>query len=101
MRSATFGHPSIWEAYQMGVNLLPRLASFDLSIAARHDVLIRARGFTCDACAFAIRHTRLDKAVEFISAGKAIFWSQARLLRTPFDDLESVEPDLAGKLRSI
>src|SRR5215469_3157038 len=53
--------PSVWEAYQSGVKLLLRLGS--LNITARHYVLSKARGFSREACAFAIRQAQLEKPV--------------------------------------
>ena len=100
-RSAAFNHSSTLEAYQHATDLLPRLASLDKSLKARYQALSEARGLAGDACAFAIRIGQLKKAVEFISAGRTVFWSQALHLRTPLDELEADEPELASKLRTI
>jgi tetratricopeptide (TPR) repeat protein len=94
-------HPSALEAYQHTINLLPHLASLDLNLQQRHKALSRARGLTSEACAYASQVGDFDKAVEFLSAGRAVFWAQALQLRTPFDELHSVKPELADKLRAI
>ncbi|KAJ7489711.1 CHAT domain-containing protein [Mycena galericulata] len=100
-KAASFHHSSAMEAYQYSIDLLPRLASLDLHIRQRQEALSRARGLACDACRYAIQEGQFDKAVEFLSAGRTVFWTQALQLRTPLDELQSVAPDLALKLRTI
>ncbi|KAJ7881247.1 hypothetical protein B0H13DRAFT_2235584 [Mycena leptocephala] len=100
-KAASFRHPSAMQAYQYTINLLPRLASLDLNIRQRQEALSRARGLACDACRCAIREDKFDKAVEFLCAGRAVFWAQALQLRTPLDELHSVAPQLAQKLQTI
>ncbi|KAF8810299.1 hypothetical protein BYT27DRAFT_6496710 [Phlegmacium glaucopus] len=41
------------------------------------------------------------KAIEFLEAGRSIFWSQSLSLRSPFDQLHDIKPQLARKLRGI
>jgi tetratricopeptide (TPR) repeat protein len=94
-------HPSALQAYQNAISLLPHLASLDLSLQKRHKALSRAWGLANEACGYAIRVGNPDKAVEFLSAGRAVFWAQAMQLRTPFDKLQSTAPQLANKLRAI
>ncbi|KAJ7927660.1 CHAT domain-containing protein [Mycena leptocephala] len=100
-KAASFRHSSAMEAYQYSINLLPRLASLDLNIRQRQEALSRARGLACDACSYAIREGQFEKAVEFLCAGRGVFWAQALQLRTPLDELQSVVPHLALKLRTI
>ncbi|KAJ7930623.1 CHAT domain-containing protein [Mycena leptocephala] len=88
-KAASFRHPSAMQAYQYTINLLPRLASLDLNIRQRQEALC------------AIREDKFDKAVEFLCAGRAVFWAQALQLRTPLDELHSVAPQLAQKLQTI
>ncbi|KAJ6526443.1 hypothetical protein B0H19DRAFT_1385724 [Mycena capillaripes] len=100
-KAASFRHSSAMEAYQYSINLLPRLASLDLNIRHRQEAMSRARGLACDACSYAIQEGQFDKAVEFLCAGRAVFWTQALQLRTPLDELQSVAPHLALKLRTV
>ncbi|KAJ6553744.1 CHAT domain-containing protein [Mycena vulgaris] len=100
-KAASFHHSSAMEAYQSSIDLLPRLASLDLHIRQRQEALSRARGLACDACSYAIQEDQFDKAVEFLSAGRTVFWTQALQLRTPLDELQSVAPHLALELRRI
>jgi tetratricopeptide (TPR) repeat protein len=94
-------HSSALRAYQNTINLLPCLASLDLNLQKRQKALSRARGLASEACAYAIQVGDFDKAVEFLSAGRAVFWAQALQLRTPLDELHSAAPQLADKLRAI
>ncbi|KAF8157609.1 CHAT domain-containing protein [Mycena galopus ATCC 62051] len=100
-KAASFHHSSAMEAYQYSIDLLPRLVSLDLHIRQRQEALSRARGLACDACSYAIQEGQFDKAVEFLSAGRAVFWTHALRLRTPLDELQSAAPHLALKLRTI
>ena len=96
-----FHHPSAAEAFQHGINLLPLLASFDLSLHGRHEALVQTQGFSSNACSWAIRSGKLETAVEYLSAARTVFWSQSLRLRTPLDDLEVVDSALATRLRDI
>ncbi len=42
----------------------------------------------------------LDKAVEFLEGGRAVFWSQALHLRSPFDKLLDISPELGERLHA-
>jgi tetratricopeptide (TPR) repeat protein len=99
--AASTHHPSALQAYQHTINLLPHLASLDLNLQKRHEALSHARGLASEACNYATQVGDFDKAVEFLSAGRAVFWAQALQLRTPFDELHPAAPQLADKLRAI
>ena len=94
-------HPSALDAFQRAVDLLPQLAALGRDLKTRLEVLSRANGLACHAASCAIRAGDLEKAVEFLSEGRAVFWTQALRLRTPFDELKSVAPVLAQKLQDI
>jgi hypothetical protein len=94
-------HSSALQAYQNTINLLPHLASLALNLQKRHEALSRARGLASEACSYAIQIKDFDKAVEFLCAGRAVFWAQALQLHTPFDELHAICPDLAEKLQDI
>lgn len=99
--AAEHQHPSASEAFQNAIDLLPRLASLDLTLRERQDVLAECRGLASEACSWAISRGNIEQAVEFLSAGRTVFWSQALRLRTPLDELEDVAPSLAATLRTI
>ena len=88
-------------AFHSTINLLPQIASLDLNIQKRIEALSAARGLASDACSHAVRKEALDTAVEFLSAGRAVFWSQALHLRPPIDNLAEREPQLTTQLREV
>ena len=101
LQADRFHHTSASEAFQYAINLLPLLASLDMSLHTRQEGLVQTKGFASRACSWAIRSGRLETAVEYLSAARAIFWSQALSLRTPLDDLEAVDSALAKRLQGI
>jgi tetratricopeptide (TPR) repeat protein len=94
-------HSSALEAYSQAIGLLPRMAALDTRLEARQTVLSRSEGLASAAASCAIREGKLEKAVEFLETGRAVFWSQALRLRTPLDELELNAPALAERLRKI
>jgi len=98
----TLQHPSLIDAYDAALQTLPQLAALSLDVASRHGVLKAfSRGLAQDASICAIQAGKLDKAVEFLEAGRTIFWSQLLSLRSPFDELHNIAPELADRLRNI
>ncbi|KAJ7631531.1 CHAT domain-containing protein, partial [Mycena rosella] len=84
-------HDSALEAYETSVELLPQQAL----------TLKSTIGLATDAAACASRLNEIGKAVEFLEAGRSVFWSQALQLHTSLDDLEAVHPELAERIRNI
>jgi len=81
---------------------LPQLAALNLDIKSRQKVLsVNSDGLARDASKFAIQAGNLDKAVEFLEAGRTIFWSQLLSVRSPFDELQKISPELANQLQHI
>ncbi|CAL1706380.1 unnamed protein product [Somion occarium] len=93
------------EAFSIALELLPRLTSVGLDIDSRHQMLAsEALGLASDAAASImafIPETGLEKSVEMLEVGRAVFWAQALQLRTSFDALATQEPDLADELAQV
>ncbi|KAJ7702692.1 CHAT domain-containing protein [Mycena rosella] len=96
-------HPSSLAAYSEAINLLPQLAALHLNLASRRQMLsnpfstsLASRAATC-----AVRLDQYKIAVEFMEASRSVFWSQALHLRTPLNELESIRPDFARRLREL
>jgi len=96
-----YQHPSAIEAYDAALFILPQLAALGLDIQSRHKALTGSDGLARRAARCAIQEGRLDKAVEYLETGRAIFWSQLVHLRSPVDKLHDRVPELADRLRSI
>ncbi|KAF8810350.1 TPR-like protein [Phlegmacium glaucopus] len=81
---------------------LPQLAALSFDLQSRQEALsARSDGFARDASICAIQTGDLVKAIELLEAGRSIFWSQSLSLRSPFDQLHDIKPQLARKLRGI
>lgn len=94
-------HGSALEAYTLAFEILPQIASVDKDVNSRQQNLHTVSGLAGDAASCAISRGCLNLAVEFLSAGRAVFWSQSLDLRTPLHDLKVVSPQLARQLEEI
>jgi heme-degrading monooxygenase HmoA len=74
-----------------------------MDLFSRQQILSTAKGTTLasDAAACAVGRGEYTIAVEFLEAGRSIFWSQALHLQTPLDDLAAIRPDIAAKLTTL
>ena len=81
---------------------MPELAALGLDVQSRQESLVNETdGLAREAAGCAIRVGDLAKAVEFLETGRSVFWSQFLTLRSPFDQLDDVAPELAMDLRAI
>jgi hypothetical protein len=70
------------DAHVVMLQLLPRVASFDLQQHARLDALSGTGALTRDAAAYALHLGRIEQAVEILEEGRGVFWQQALSLRS-------------------
>ncbi|EAU86147.2 hypothetical protein CC1G_03358 [Coprinopsis cinerea okayama7 len=89
------------QAYSLGVTLLPLLASLDLTLQQRQNVLIHAQDLAKDAVQCAFEQDELETALVFLSTARSVFWSQALQFRASLDRLDALHPDLASELRLV
>jgi tetratricopeptide (TPR) repeat protein len=94
-------HSSLLQAYDLALDLLPKLAWLGLPIPDRHREIIDAGNVTSDAAATAIRFGKYDTAIEWLEQGRSIVWGQLLKLRTPFDELRERYPRLAARLAQV
>ncbi|KDR74377.1 hypothetical protein GALMADRAFT_141422 [Galerina marginata CBS 339.88] len=96
-------HPSALDAYETFFRVLPQFMALAADVQLRHGALSigGTDGIAREAAGCAIAAGNLSKAVEFLEAGRAIFWSQSLLLHTLFDQVRVVAPELGSKLQSI
>ncbi|KAF7358386.1 hypothetical protein MVEN_00888700 [Mycena venus] len=92
------GHPTLLDAYQVALDLLPELAWLGLSLRDRHHEIMKAGEVVRNAAAASIASGSLDQAVEWLEQGRSIIWGQFLNLRTPVDDLKQKHPALAAEL---
>ena len=95
-------HISVIDAYDTALQALPQVAALSFDVQSRHEALAAdSDGLARNASRCAIRTGNLDKAIEFLEAGRNIFWTQLLSLRSPFDQLHDADPKLANKMREI
>ncbi|KAJ7090002.1 CHAT domain-containing protein [Mycena epipterygia] len=96
-------HDSALKGYEASIDLLPQHAMVGLDIQSRRKALKFSStiGLASDAAAYASRNNEITKAVEFLEAGRSVFWSQALQLHTSLDDLQSAHPELAARISNI
>ncbi|KAJ7120836.1 CHAT domain-containing protein [Mycena epipterygia] len=99
----TQAHSSALEGFEISVGLLPQLAMLGWDIQTRQKVLITKNnvGLASNAAACACQLNQNEKAVEFLEAGRSIFWSQGLQLHTPLNDVRSAHPSLAQHISEI
>ncbi|KAG2009728.1 mucin-like protein 1, variant 3 [Coprinopsis cinerea AmutBmut pab1-1] len=89
------------DAYRHGISSLPVLASLDLTLEQRQNVLVYAKDLSKDAVQCAIEQNELDTALVFLSTARSVFWSQALQFRGSLDRLDALHPDLASDFRLV
>jgi hypothetical protein len=105
--SLEWSHPSSLDAYRRSLDLLQVLISTGSSLESLHYRLTSAvrlketRDLAVDAAACAIRQGRIEMALELLEQGRSLLLTQAGRYRTPVDNLEAVNPDLADEFRRI
>jgi hypothetical protein len=93
-------HTSLIDAYEAALQALPKLAALSFDLKSRQEGLFKnTDGLARDASRFAIQAGKIDKAIQFLEEGRAIFWSQFLSLRSPFEQLNVIAPKLAEKLQ--
>jgi tetratricopeptide (TPR) repeat protein len=94
-------HSSLLNAYECAVGLMPLVAWLGLPLADRHEELVKMGGIVRNAAAAAISFEQYDKALEWLEQGRSIVWNQILQLRTPVDELRSINSDLAERLLHV
>ncbi|KAG1823961.1 CHAT domain-containing protein, partial [Suillus subaureus] len=103
-QAEAYRHDSALEAYQVCLQL------FDNHIMTRSTIISRreaatafrgARSLPIDAASCAVRRDDLRHAVELVEQGRGQQWSLASRLRTPLEDLESTNSNIAHKFSEL
>ncbi|KAG0699095.1 CHAT domain-containing protein [Suillus ampliporus] len=99
-------HSSALEAYKTYFELLDKHLSTRSSIVARREATAAFRrasaaALPVDAASCAIRRGNLREAIELLEQGRGQQWSMASRLRTPLEDLESTNPELAHRFSQL
>lgn len=89
------------EAYKAAFEIIPQIAWLGVSINRRYQEISSIGGFVTDAVANAISEHEYNLALEWLEEGRSIVWRQMLQLRTPMDELRSVNPSMADRLEEI
>jgi hypothetical protein len=88
------------DAYEAALQALPKLAALSFDLKSRQEGLFEnTDGLARNASRYAIHAGKIDKAIQFLEEGRAVFWSQFLSLRSPFEQLDDIAPRLADELR--
>ncbi|KAG1724646.1 CHAT domain-containing protein [Suillus paluster] len=97
-------HESALEAYHECLDLFDNHVMTRSSVISRREAataFLEARTLPVDATSCAIRRDNLRQAVELEERGRGQQWSLTARLRTPLEDLESVNPKLAHRFSEL
>ncbi|KAG2071367.1 hypothetical protein BDR04DRAFT_1154526 [Suillus decipiens] len=103
-QAEAYQHDSVLEAYQMCLELLNCHAMTRSTIMSQHEAATAfygAQSLPVDAASCAVCHDDLRQAVEFLEQGRCQQWSLASRLRSPLEDLELTNPNLAHKYSEL
>jgi tetratricopeptide (TPR) repeat protein len=89
---------SLLSIYRKLLELLPRVASFNLSVRSRLSVLLDARSLAAQAALCALSIGEVPDALELLEDGHGTFWTQGLQLHT---QLEDVPPELRDRLEQL
>ncbi|KDR85840.1 hypothetical protein GALMADRAFT_234945 [Galerina marginata CBS 339.88] len=97
-----YQHISAIDAYGVALQILPQVAALSFDVQSRQEALTAGSdGLARNAARCAIRSGNLGRAIEFLEAGRSIFWSQVLSLRSSIDQISKIAPLLADNLRDI
>ncbi|KAG1763673.1 CHAT domain-containing protein, partial [Suillus occidentalis] len=99
-----YRHESALEAYAEFFKLLDcHLATRSTTISRREasTAFHRARSLPADAASCAVRRDRPRMVVELVEQGRGQQWSLASRLRTPLEDLDSTNPNIAHEFSEL
>ncbi|KAH6905439.1 CHAT domain-containing protein [Coprinopsis sp. MPI-PUGE-AT-0042] len=109
------------EAYDVAIGLLEMVVGLGQRISDRHSRVTDSGGhprelgggtqiwtlqrwaarLPVEAAAKAVQYDSIEKALEWLEQGRCLVWNQLQTLRTPLDDLERQEPQLAQRIRDM
>ncbi|KAN0131130.1 CHAT domain containing protein [Lactarius tabidus] len=98
-------HPSTSIAYETAMSLLQETLVFSPTLQTQHHRL--AQVFTegwrlpSDYASYQIENGQVKQAIETLERGRALIWSEMRVLRTSTDKLRVANPALADKFADI
>ncbi|KAG8733879.1 hypothetical protein FRC11_000757 [Ceratobasidium sp. 423] len=97
--ASTHSALSCIEAYQTTLDLLPQFIWLGATTNQRYQDLRTSDTLAVEAASAAIRSSDYPLALEWLEHGRCVVWNQSLTLRSPLDQLQSVDPDLSTRLQ--
>ena len=97
-------HTSVSTAYVTALSLMQDTVFFSPTLQLQHSTLAthdHAQSLSLDYASYRLDHNQLEAAIETLEKGRALLWSEMRLLRAPIDQLLEVDPDLGHKFTAV
>ncbi|KAL5525273.1 hypothetical protein ACEPAF_9143 [Sanghuangporus sanghuang] len=94
------GHQSLPEAHRIAMSLLQRVLTIRPTLSAQHRLLSsdsHYQSLALDAAADSIDNGDFPQAIEFLVQGRALLWSQLRVIRAPQEQLSRSNKALAER----
>ncbi|CAE6504099.1 unnamed protein product [Rhizoctonia solani] len=89
------------EAYEVAFDLIPHVIWLGTTVAQRYQAIRELSNIAGEAASVAIKAQDYKRALEWLEQGQSIVMNQSIMLRSPLDDLQSIEPVMAEKLREV
>lgn len=99
--SSPLGSSEQLAGYRQAMRIVPELVWLGATVANRYENITTVASIANEAASVAIAAGELNQALEWIEEGRSIVWKQMLQLRTPFKELEAVDPILAQKLQQV
>lgn len=93
--------PDVLSAFNTFIHLLTLVVGLEQTSDGRQTSLRNAQGVVSTAIAAACQLQRPDKAVEWLEQSRCLVWREINNLRTPLDDLQAHDNQLAQHLVEI
>ena len=99
-----FKHPSVSKAYEGAISLMKDILLFAPTLQLQHAALVTSNDshrMPLDNASYQVNLGQLEEAVVTLERGRALLWSEMRLLRAPIDQLLQVDPQLGDKFAAV
>ncbi|KAF6741880.1 CHAT domain-containing protein [Ephemerocybe angulata] len=93
--------PQVLPAFDTTLGYVALLAGLEQTVHGRYIRLQSVPGLALNAAAAACSLDRPDKALEFLEQGRCLVWGQLNNLRTPLDELRTIDGNLADRIADI
>ncbi|KAI9457828.1 CHAT domain-containing protein [Lactarius psammicola] len=96
-------HRSVSTAYETAMSLMRDTLLFAPTVQLQHVTLATSdnSGMPLDYASYQVGLRQLEAAIETLERGRALLWSEMRLLRAPIDQLLQAHPQLGHKFAAV